>query len=162
MREEETKQIEAMTKSPPPATPKPPQTEKSPPKPKKEKEPTPVEPMDELPISIPGADLTPTPPTATTKESSAETPDAEDTQENEAEEPVIEKQPKTEKPSDLVSDTYNGAVMENYKWSQSMTDLDVRVPVPPGAKARDVKVDIRNDYLRVELLRPERKVGVSL
>lgn len=59
----------------------------------------------------------------------------------------------------LSSETYNGAVMENYRWSQTITDLDIRVPVPEVTTAKDVRVDIRSDHLRVELLRPERKVG---
>ena len=57
-----------------------------------------------------------------------------------------------------VSDTFNGAQMENYKWSQSIYDIDVKVPLPEKTKARDVKVDIRSDYLKVELIRPTKKV----
>ena len=57
-----------------------------------------------------------------------------------------------------VSDTYNGAEMENYKWSQSISDVDVRVPVPVGTTAKDVRVDIRSDYLKVELQKPTKKV----
>lgn len=40
-------------------------------------------------------------------------------------------------------DSYNGAVRENYRWSQSILDLDVQVPVPEYiTKARDVRVNI--------------------
>ena len=60
-----------------------------------------------------------------------------------------------------VSDVYNGAAMDNYKWSQTITDIDVRVPVPEKTAAKDVKVDIRNDYLKVELLRPTRQVTIN-
>ena len=60
-----------------------------------------------------------------------------------------------------VSDIYNGAEMENYKWSQTITDIDVRVSVPEGTTAKDVKVDIRSDHLKVELCRPTRQVRHS-
>ena len=163
MREEETKQVGAMTAPPvlpPVAAPQP----EKPVKQKKKKEPKPVEPLDELPISVPGAEPAPTHPTATTGESSDESPepDATPPDTNRATEPVILKPPGKDKPSDLLSDTYNGAVMENYKWSQTMTDVDVRVPLAAHTKAADVRVDIRNDYLRVELLKPERKVCGTL
>jgi len=57
-----------------------------------------------------------------------------------------------------VSDIYNGGEMENYKWSQTITDIDVRVPVPEGTTAKDVKVDIRSDHMKVELRRPSPQV----
>lgn len=61
-----------------------------------------------------------------------------------------------------VSDVYNGAEMENYKWSQTINDIDVRVPVPDGTTAKDVKVDIRSDHLKVELRRPTPQVYNSV
>lgn len=63
-----------------------------------------------------------------------------------------------ETPEDLISDTYNGAALDDYKWSQTMTDLDVKVPVAPGTKPKDVTVEIKNDHLKVVLQKPERKV----
>lgn len=65
---------------------------------------------------------------------------------------------KKETAEDLVSDTYNGGALDDYKWSQTMTDLDVRVPVAPGTKPKDVTVEIKNDHLKVVLQKPERKV----
>ena len=59
---------------------------------------------------------------------------------------------------ELTSETYNGAVMDNYRWAQTITDLEIRIPVSDEVTARDVKVEIRNDYLKVELLKPEHKV----
>lgn len=59
--------------------------------------------------------------------------------------------------SDLASDTYNGAQLENYTWSQTLTDIDVRVPVDPSITAKDIKVDIKNDRLSVIVLKPQRK-----
>lgn len=67
-------------------------------------------------------------------------------------------QEKKETATDLISDTYNGAVMENYKWSQTMTDIDVRVPIAPGTRPKDVAVEIKNDHLKVMLHKPEKKV----
>lgn len=65
---------------------------------------------------------------------------------------------KKETATDVISDTYNGAALENYKWSQTMTDIDVKVPIAPGTRAKDVTVDIKNDHLKVVLHKPERKV----
>ena len=56
------------------------------------------------------------------------------------------------------SDTYNGSNAGNYVWSQTMTDVDIRVPVSHGTTGKDLKIEIRNDSLRVEVLKPERKV----
>ncbi|KAL4240886.1 protein localization to pericentriolar material [Mactra antiquata] len=47
-------------------------------------------------------------------------------------------------------ESYNGAVRDNYSWSQSITDLDVRVKVPDYIrKGRDAKVDIGKKHLKV-------------
>ena len=70
-----------------------------------------------------------------------------------------EKVKKVTAAAEFVSDTYNGGECQDYKWSQTLTDLDVRVPVPKGTKSKDVKVEIRSDSLRVEQLRPEKKVS---
>jgi len=61
-----------------------------------------------------------------------------------------------------ISDTYNGGETEKYKWSQTLTDLDVRVPVPKGTKPKDVKVEIRSDHLNVQHLKPEKKVSLRM
>ena len=62
----------------------------------------------------------------------------------------------------LASDTFNGGVMEDYRWAQTITDVDVRVPVDAGTKAKDVSVTIKSDHLKVELLKPERKVRFAV
>lgn len=71
------------------------------------------------------------------------------------------KQEKKETREDLISDTYNGAALDDYKWSQTMTDIDVRVPVAPGTKPKDVTVDIKSDHLKIVLHKPERKVNAD-
>ena len=57
------------------------------------------------------------------------------------------------------SDTYNGAEMDNYKWSQTITELEIKVFLPEGTSGKNVCVDIRSDHLKVELLKPEYQVG---
>lgn len=102
--------------------------------------------QDELPITLPPSSSAPPPSKGKSEDQKKDRKDA----------PVLSK----EKVEDWekVSDVYNGAVMENYKWSQTITDIDVRIPVPEGTTAKHVKVDIRSDYLKVELLRPNHQV----
>nr|KAG5710222.1 hypothetical protein BaRGS_006741 [Batillaria attramentaria] len=61
-------------------------------------------------------------------------------------------------------ESYNGAVRENYSWSQSITDTDVRVTVPKSVvKGKDVQVDISKKRLCVRYRGPdgEWQEGVS-
>ncbi|KAL7846601.1 hypothetical protein SRHO_G00215810 [Serrasalmus rhombeus] len=47
-------------------------------------------------------------------------------------------------------DSYNGAVRENYSWSQDYTDVEVRVFVPSSiVKGRQVSVDLQSSTVRV-------------
>lgn len=49
-----------------------------------------------------------------------------------------------------VADTYNGASRDNYAWSQTLKDVDVKVFVPPTVtKAKQLSVDIRSDFIKV-------------
>ncbi|KAK7502002.1 hypothetical protein BaRGS_00006754 [Batillaria attramentaria] len=62
-------------------------------------------------------------------------------------------------------ESYNGAVRENYSWSQSITDTDVRVTVPKSVvKGKDVQVDISKKRLCVRYRGPdgEWQEGVNL
>ena len=45
----------------------------------------------------------------------------------------------------------NGMVLDNYSWTQQLSDLQVTVPVPPGTKSRMLNVDIRKNKLTVGL-----------
>lgn len=56
------------------------------------------------------------------------------------------------------SDIFNGAEMDNYKWSQTITELEIKVMLPEGTSGKDVRVDIRSDHLKVEVLKPEYQV----
>ena len=73
-------------------------------------------------------------------------------------------QPPTKKPKEedealkLSSDAYNGSKTEKYVWAQTISDIDIRVPIPKGTTGKDLKVDIRIDSLKVEVLRPSREV----
>ncbi|XP_058152665.1 nudC domain-containing protein 3 isoform X1 [Dasypus novemcinctus] len=50
-------------------------------------------------------------------------------------------------------DSYNGAVRENYTWSQDYTDLEVKVPVPKHiVKGKQVSVDLSSGAIRVAVL----------
>ena len=114
--------------------------------------------QDELPITLP--DTVDPPYTAPPPIEVAKPKKPENSQKKERKDaPVLSK----EKVEDWekVSDIYNGAEMENYKWSQTITDIDVRVSVPEGTTAKDVKVDIRSDHLKVRLSRPTQQVSLS-
>ncbi|XP_062508121.1 nudC domain-containing protein 3-like isoform X2 [Corticium candelabrum] len=58
-------------------------------------------------------------------------------------------------------DAYNGSVTDNYIWSQSLTDVDIKVLVPAGTRAKDVTVNISNQHLRVALKKPHEKKSLS-
>ncbi|NWU73303.1 NUDC3 protein, partial [Pterocles burchelli] len=50
-------------------------------------------------------------------------------------------------------DSYNGAVRENYAWSQDYSDLEIKVPVPKHiVKGKQVSVDISSSAIRVAVL----------
>ncbi|XP_025899222.1 nudC domain-containing protein 3 [Nothoprocta perdicaria] len=50
-------------------------------------------------------------------------------------------------------DSYNGAVRENYAWSQDYSDLEIKVPVPKHiVKGKQVAVDIGSGAIRVAVL----------
>ena len=53
------------------------------------------------------------------------------------------------------SDTYNGTQTDKYSWSQTINDLDVKIPVGPSIKkGKDVSVDIQSNHLRVSIIEP--------
>ena len=59
-------------------------------------------------------------------------------------------------------DTYNGSSLDNYSWSQTMCDIDIKVPAPKCTTGKDIKVEIKADYLKVELVRPTRRVSTYM
>lgn len=72
--------------------------------------------------------------------------------------PPTTKKPKESEALKLSSDAFNGSKMDNYVWCQTISDLDIRVSIPAGTTGKDVKVDIKNDFLRVEVIRPEKDI----
>lgn len=53
--------------------------------------------------------------------------------------------------TDHMSDSYNGAVRENYVWTQTLNDLDVLVKIPEHIKASKdtIKVDISSNEIKI-------------
>lgn len=45
----------------------------------------------------------------------------------------------------------NGLDMDNYSWTQTLQEVSLNVPIPPGTKARFVVVEIKKDRLKVGL-----------
>lgn len=59
-------------------------------------------------------------------------------------------QPTTQEYFQENSDSYNGAMRDNYMWSQDYTDLEIKVPVAKNImRAKQVSVNIQNNSLRV-------------
>jgi CS domain len=47
--------------------------------------------------------------------------------------------------------TYNGDSTDKYNWSQSITEVNVQIPIPIGTKAKDLEVKIETKKLLVKL-----------
>nr|GMC58217.1 protein BOBBER 1-like [Ipomoea batatas] len=45
----------------------------------------------------------------------------------------------------------NGLDMDNYSWVQSLQEVTITIPVPPGTKARFIECDIKKNHLKVGL-----------
>ncbi|KAL5805063.1 hypothetical protein ACOSQ3_031863 [Xanthoceras sorbifolium] len=45
----------------------------------------------------------------------------------------------------------NGLDMDNYSWTQTLEEVSLTVPIPPGTKARSVVVEMKKDRLKVGL-----------
>lgn len=45
----------------------------------------------------------------------------------------------------------NGLDMENYSWFQSLQEVTINVPVPPGTKSRSIVCEIKKDHIKVGL-----------
>ncbi|XP_034617568.1 nudC domain-containing protein 3 [Trachemys scripta elegans] len=61
--------------------------------------------------------------------------------------------PKRQEQFQTNPDSYNGAVRENYAWSQDYSDLEIKVPVPKHiVKGRQVSVDLSSSSIRVAVL----------
>ncbi|XP_059441762.1 protein BOBBER 1-like [Corylus avellana] len=56
-----------------------------------------------------------------------------------------------EKQKKLVPNTGNGMDMKNYSWGQSLQEVTINVPIPPGTKSSAVLCDIKTNYLKIGL-----------
>ena len=45
----------------------------------------------------------------------------------------------------------NGQDLENYSWVQSLPEVTVSVPVPPGTNSRSISCEIKKNHLNVGL-----------
>ncbi|KAI3471214.1 hypothetical protein Pfo_027877 [Paulownia fortunei] len=45
----------------------------------------------------------------------------------------------------------NGLDMDNYSWGQSLQEVNITVPVPPGTKSRFISCEIKKNHLKVGL-----------
>lgn len=45
----------------------------------------------------------------------------------------------------------NGLDMENYSWIQSLQEVTINIPVPPGTKSRFISCEIKKNHLKVGL-----------
>ena len=54
-------------------------------------------------------------------------------------------------------DTYNGGVTDKYSWSQTVSELDIQIPLPSGTKAKNVNVLIKSTHLRVAVVKPDQE-----
>lgn len=145
MREKETKSLEFL------------EEEKKPAPKKVEVEEPEIHIQDELPITLPLSATEPLPPPPSSSASpSPSSQSSFSSKDARKDAPVLSK--KKVDDWEKVSDVFNGAEMEDYKWSQTITDIDVRVPVPEGTTAKNVLVDIRSDHLKVRLQKPTKKV----
>ena len=45
----------------------------------------------------------------------------------------------------------NGADLEKYKWTQTLEEIELRIPLPIAVKARDVVVDLQKKHLKLGL-----------
>ncbi|KAJ7296529.1 hypothetical protein O6H91_Y117900 [Diphasiastrum complanatum] len=43
----------------------------------------------------------------------------------------------------------NGADLEKYSWTQTLAEVTVHIPIPPGTKSRAISCDIRKNTLKV-------------
>ncbi|KAL8160319.1 hypothetical protein V2J09_001856 [Rumex salicifolius] len=64
--------------------------------------------------------------------------------------PVKEKEDnKDDKSKYIVPNKGNGLDLENYSWTQSLQEVNVNIPVPPGTKSRSIVCEIKKNHLKV-------------
>lgn len=56
----------------------------------------------------------------------------------------------------------NGLDLEKYSWTQTLQEVSVTVPVPPGTKSRFIACDIKKNHLKVGLKGQPPIIDVSI
>jgi len=51
----------------------------------------------------------------------------------------------------LKPNTGNGSSTENYSWTQTLEEIEIRVPVPEGTRKRDLEISIKRSHLKITL-----------
>ncbi|GMH08899.1 hypothetical protein Nepgr_010739 [Nepenthes gracilis] len=69
--------------------------------------------------------------------------------EEKTKEASMEEDKKEENPKCRVPNRGNGLDMETYSWTQSLQEVNVNVPVPPGTKSRFIVCDMKKNHLKV-------------
>ena len=62
----------------------------------------------------------------------------------------------------LTPTAQNGADMGAYSWGQTLNEVTLNVKVPEGTRARDIVVDIKQQYLTVGLKNAEPIISRKL
>lgn len=65
--------------------------------------------------------------------------------------PMEEDKDEKEKSKYRAPNKGNGLDLDNYSWTQSLQEVTVTLPVPPGTKSRDIVCDIKKNHLKVGL-----------
>lgn len=68
---------------------------------------------------------------------------------DEADAGAAEEEPKEEEEDKEPPPPGNGMILDDYSWTQQLSDLQVVVPVPDGIKGKDLVVDIKSKKLKV-------------
>ena len=58
---------------------------------------------------------------------------------------------KDEDEGKLVPNSGNGSSTEHYRWTQTLGDVEVRIPIPVGTKAKQLNVEIKPSHLKIGL-----------
>ncbi|KAL8049468.1 hypothetical protein ABFX02_06G022400 [Erythranthe guttata] len=63
----------------------------------------------------------------------------------------IQSKDEDEKNGRRAPNTGNGLDMDNYSWGQSLQEVNISVPVPPGTKSRFIVCEIKKNHIKVGL-----------
>lgn len=64
--------------------------------------------------------------------------------------------------SEATPNNVNGLDMDTYSWGQSLQEVNIQIPVPPGTKSRSIACEIKKNHLKVGLKGQPPIIDVSL